>query len=315
MPGPAVGRTLVLGAGGFLGSWIAEALMERGVEGLTLHTGTRRSVMGRSLVGATATSADLTDASAISELLERSDPRLIVNCVALADVDRCEREPELADVLNHRLPVRLARWVAERGATLVHVSTDAVFDGSDGPYDTSATPRPLNAYGRSKLAGEVGVLDACPTATVVRTNIVGWSPTGTRSLLEYFHGRLTRGEPAPGFNDVFFRPLPIQRFWPTCENLLAGGMSGLLHATGPELLSKYEFGVLVARTFDLDPALVVPTRVADAGLVAERALELDVLPTLRPDGSMPVAGSLAAGLRELRSVKERRGLLADHSEG
>ena len=298
-------RILLLGASGFLGSFVAGALLRREAAQLVLHAGSRPEGAGPSAPGALTVHADLTEERSVSDLLERTSPRLIVNCVALADVDRCEREPDLAEALNHRLPVCLARWAADCGADLVHVSTDAVFDGRSGPYGVGALTQPVNAYGRSKLDGEVGILEALPAAAVVRTNIVGWSPTGRRSLLEFFHDRLVRGEVTPGFTDALFRPLPVQRFWPTCEVLLAAGMSGVMHATGPELLSKYAFGVLVARTFGLDPALVVPSRLADAGLVAYRGLELDVLPTLLPDGSMPVAGSLQDGLRELRDLQER----------
>ncbi len=298
-------RILLLGASGFLGSFIADALLRREAKQLVLHAGSRHQAARPSVLGALTVDADLTEERSVAGILERAAPRLIVNCVALADVDRCEREPELAEALNHRLPVRLARWAADSGADLVHVSTDAVFDGRSGPYGVEALTHPVNAYGRSKLKGEVGVLQVLPAAAVVRTNIVGWSPTGRRSLLEFFYDRLVRGKATPGFTDVLFRPLPVQRFWPTCEALLAAGMSGVMHATGPELLSKYAFGVLVARTFGLDPALVVPSRVADAGLVADRGLELDVLPTVLPGGSMPVAGSLEQGLRELRDLEER----------
>lgn len=296
-------RTLLLGASGFLGSNVAGQLVRRGERGLVLHVGRRSPTSGPHPYERMSVHADLADGQAVSALLGSVRPRRIINCVALADVDRCEAEPTLADALNRRLPALLATWAREHGADLLHVSTDAVFDGSGGPYGVQDRPAPLNAYGRTKRAGEEEVLAEHPDALVARTNIVGWSPSGTRSLLEFFHGRLAAGVEVPGFTDVSFRPLPVQRFLPGCEALLDAGQRGIVHLTGPELLSKYAFGVMVARGFGFDDALVVPARVQTAGLTAARAPTLDVLPTLLPDGSMPVMGSLADGLAELRSMR------------
>ena len=248
--------------------------------------------------------ADLTRAGELERVLEDSQPQLVVNCVALADVDACERDPVLADALNHRLPQRLAASAAASGARLVHVSSDAVFDGRSSPYREHDEPSPINEYGRSKLAGERAVAASDARALIARTNIVGWSPSGTRSLLEYFHGRLSRGERAPGFVDIYFRPLPVHWFWPACERLLADGAGGLVHITGPELLSKYDFGRRVAIAFDLDPDLVEPTEGLTKTARAARPPHLDVLPSRLGEGPL-LPGDLGQGLAELRRMSRK----------
>jgi dTDP-4-dehydrorhamnose reductase len=311
--GPPV-RTLLLGASGFLGANVALALADTGTADLVAHVGTG---WAPELPGTVeVVRADLTDASAVEGLLGGVDAELIVNCAALADVDRCERDVELADRLNHLLPAQLAQHAARRGAALVHVSTDAVFDGT-GTVTAASPTAPLNAYGRSKVAGEQAVLAAHPGALVARTNIVGWSPSGSRSLLEYFHDRLARGEPAPGFIDLWFRPLPVQRFWPTCVALLDAGLRGVVHVTGPELLTKHDFGRRVATTFGYDPELVVAASGRGADRAAVRAACLDVLPSTLPDGRPPLPGGLDEGLEELRQLAaagHRRRLAGHHQE-
>jgi dTDP-4-dehydrorhamnose reductase len=247
---------LVLGSGGFLGSNVARSIVSDGAEELFLHVRAKDPPFAPR--GSQTVRADLTSPDLLEGVLAEVRPRLVINCAALADVDECDRDPDLADELNHRLPAQLAAWTARSGAGLVHVSTDAVFDGLGGPYTEFSEPSPVNAYGRSKLAGELAVARHDPRALIVRTNIVGWSPCGTRSLLEFFYGRLVRSLPAPGFTDIFFRPLPVQWFWPGCARFLAVGATGVVHITGPELLSKYEFGRRVARAFGLDPELVRP---------------------------------------------------------
>lgn len=292
-------HVLVLGSNGFLGAEVARSLLASDST-VSLHVRHRAHVQDPI---ATVVEADLSDPVRVVRLLDEVRPDLIVNCAALADVDACEHDAVLADALNHHLPAQLAAWTAQTGRRLVHVSTDAVFDGRGGPYDVDTVPSPVNVYGRSKRDGEVAVLRTDPTAIVARTNIVGWSPTGTRSLLEYFHGRLARGEQAPGFVDAHFRPLPVHWFWPGCERHLAAGATGLVHLTGPELLTKYAFGRRVATAFDVDPDLVIPTEgLADCGRVA-RPPRLDVLPSRL--GNVP-PGDLDEGLFELRQMRSAR---------
>ncbi len=288
---------LVLGSGGFLGSNVARSIASDGPGELFLHV--RAEGPSFAPRGSQTVRADLTSPKSLEWVLAEVQPGLVINCAALADVDECDRDPGLADELNHRLPAQLAAWTAMSGAGLVHVSTDAVFDGRGGPYTELSEPTPVNAYGRSKLAGELAVARHNPRALIARTNIVGWSPRGTRSLLEFFHGRLVRSLPAPGFTDIFFRPLPVQWFWPGCARFLAAGATGIVHITGPELLSKYEFGRRVARAFGLDPELVRPAEGLNGTDRASRPPRLDVLPSRIAGKSAPPA-TLDVGLAELQ---------------
>jgi len=94
----------------------------------------------------------------------------VVNCAAYTQVDRAESEPQAAFTVNRDSARRLAQTVAGSGGRLVHVSTDFVFDGRKStPYREDDVPNPLSVYGLSKLEGERAVLEAMPSATVLRT--------------------------------------------------------------------------------------------------------------------------------------------------
>jgi dTDP-4-dehydrorhamnose reductase len=307
-------HVLLLGASGFLGANVAHSLASDGAVGREVIVHGGASAPAPLVPGSRTVLADLTDAATVDDVLSdvrrslgAGEPILVVNCVALADVDRCEAEPDRAELLNATLPERLATRCAADGMQLLHVSTDAVFDGRSGPYREDHPVAPTNVYERSKARGETLVLAALPTALVARTNIVGWSPTGRRSLLEHFHDRLAGGEQAPGFTDIAFRPLPVHWFWPTCAALLAHARTGLRHVTGPELLSKHAFGLRVARAFGLDEALVVPSS-GLTGRAALRAPSLDVVPSRLPDERWPRGGrgrpDLDGGLGELRAAAQ-----------
>lgn len=219
--------------------------------------------------------ADLLDAGAVDSALDASQPDGVIHCAALADLEACEADPGLARRLNADLPARLARACKARGIRLAHVSTDAVFDGSkQGAYTEDDAPNPLGVYARTKLEGEQAVGAEYPEAVVARVNIYGWSPSGKRSLAEFFYNCLSQGLKASGFTDVTFCPMLVNDTGRTLVKMLERGLCGLYHVVGPQPMSKYQFGVEVARQFGLDETLISPRSVLDSGLTARRAPNL-----------------------------------------
>ena len=102
---------------------------------------------------------DITDAAAVLRTVEERCIDVIVNCAAYTDVERAEEDEPRADLLNHKAAGNLAAAAKATGATLFHVSTDYVFDGTaHTPYREDTAPSPLGAYGRTKLAGERAVM-------------------------------------------------------------------------------------------------------------------------------------------------------------
>jgi dTDP-4-dehydrorhamnose reductase len=122
--------------------------------------------------------ADLTNPDSLREVITRVQPRVVVNAAALTNVDQAERDPELANAVNGEAPGVMADAARIVGALMVHYSTDYVFDGElRTPYDEGARPNPINAYGRSKLAGERRTAEANGPHLIIRTSWV-YSSTG-----------------------------------------------------------------------------------------------------------------------------------------
>jgi dTDP-4-dehydrorhamnose reductase len=190
-------------------------------------------------------------------------------------VDLCESDPDTARLLNSDLPGELADACAKRSIQMVHISTDAVFDGTkDGIYFETDTPNPLGVYARTKLLGEEKVLSANPDAVVARVNFFGWSLTGTRSLPEFFINNLSAGQKVNGFTDVYFCPLFVGDLAEALLKILNKELSGIYHVVGSEALSKYDFGLSIARKFGYDETLVIPKSVEESGLKARRSHNL-----------------------------------------
>jgi dTDP-4-dehydrorhamnose reductase len=147
-------RLLVTGAGGMLGRAVAQAAARRG-----------HDVRARSHAA-----LDVTDAAAVRRALSHHRPQAIVNCAAYTDVDGAESDRERAHAVNAAGAGNVAAAAAGIGASVVHVSTDYVFDGSKRtPWLESDAVGPLGAYGAGKLAGEQAVAQANPAHAIVRT--------------------------------------------------------------------------------------------------------------------------------------------------
>ncbi len=261
-------RLLITGSSGLLGLNLAlDATRSHQVMGVDRNT--LRSVPFELI------NADLLDPDAVYSILSKSKPDAVIHCAALADLDSCEANPDLAYQMNADLPARLADACARRTIRLIHISTDAVFDGQkDGMYVEGDTPNPLGVYAQTKLDGERAVLQINPLAIVARVNFYGWSLSGKRSLAEFFINNLRAGKNVNGFTDVLFCPMLVNHLGEVLLAMLERGLRGLYHVVGPQAMSKYQFGVEIARKFGLKENLVSPQSVDKSSLTARRSNNL-----------------------------------------
>jgi dTDP-4-dehydrorhamnose reductase len=275
-------RILITGASGLLGLNLAlEACKQHTVFGIVnqhpLHTN-----------AFTVIQTDLLAPGALETLFEQTQPDWVIHCAALADLEACEADPALASQLNTELPRQLAhlcaqnsRHVTRGGARnhpvqLVHISTDAVFDGMRGGYKETDETNPVGVYSHTKLDAEQEVAAENPDAMIARVNLFGWSMKGTRSLAEFFFNNLSAGKQVNGFVDVIFCPLLANDLANLLLRMLELGLKGLYHVVGGECISKYDFGLRLAKRFGLDASLITPISVQQAGLKAARAPNLSL---------------------------------------
>jgi dTDP-4-dehydrorhamnose reductase len=231
-------RVAVIGANGQLGRECIEAFRAAG------HTAE----------GGDLPDVDLEHEAALVEFLAAGRPDWVVNAAAFTNVDGCETDPALARRVNTDGPARLARLARDRGARLLHVSTDFVFDGAMAPpgeYSEDDETNPVNVYGRSKLDGERGVQEAGGHWAIVRT---AWLYGGGGGFLAAVLRRaLARGgTPVRVVTDQRGSPTRAWRLARQMVRLAEADASGLYHAAGSGSATRFEF----ARRF-LD-ALSIP---------------------------------------------------------
>ena len=261
-------RILVTGASGLLGISLALEAM-RAHEVMGADRGMLKSAPFQVI------KADLLYLNAVNSLLDQVQPDWLVNCAALANLEACEENPDLAQILNAEIPGELAQACLKKGIRFAHISTDAVFDGEKtDPYTEEDQPNPLGIYSQTKLAGEHAVQEANAKAVIARVNFFGWSLSGKRSLGEFFVNNLSAGKNVNGFTDVTFCPMLVNQTARLLLDMLEKELCGLYHVVGGQAMSKYQFGVEVARKFGLRESLIEPKSVLSSSLTARRSHNL-----------------------------------------
>ncbi len=231
-PGGGAPKAVVLGAAGQLGREVADELRRRGTEVLAVGRGR----------------ADLCDTEGTAALAARFGTRAVYNCAAYTDVDGCESNLDLAMEVNGRAPERLAAALPS-DCRLIHVSTDYVFDGRGRrPYREGDATAPQTVYGRSKLRGERGVLDA--GGLVVRTSWV-FGPEG-RNFVSAIASRIGQGKAPRVVSDQVGCPTYAPYLARALVDLAAAGASGIVHYCNTPATSWHGFADAIADALGLN---------------------------------------------------------------
>ncbi len=261
-------KTLILGSSGFLGAYFCKEFGE-----FVVRHSSKREMAART--NAELLVASLDTREDVKRLLSKAEFSRVINCVALSDIDDCERDPHKANWLNAELPRALAEECKSLGTQLVHISTDAVFSGKDSFASETMQPNPKSVYGQTKYKGEIAVLEENPNTLVCRVNFVGWNPRG-KSLFNFFYLNLRDREHVKGFHDIYFTPMYARDTVKIISELTRGKQSGLFHVVGNERISKFEFGQLVARAMNEDPNLIQSSSFLDSSIAKTRTADLSL---------------------------------------
>lgn len=247
-------RWLIVGASGFLGSNLGWFLRDR----VELCGLSRRAP--RSSIFPYWHSVDvLTRMGYLETLLRDFHPTVVVNALSLTGHEACEVNQAVARRLNGQFVGELASVCQSIDARLIHISTDAVFDGSRGMYREGDEPSPFSTYGETKLVGESSALMETGKALVLRTNFFGWSPGGASSILEFFCRAAQSRSATPGYSDFIVTTLYVQQLAALIYQLAPSPYSGILHVASSNPLSKLAFGRRVFAQSGADPRLVYST--------------------------------------------------------
>lgn len=228
-------RLLVIGASSYLGAAILKRAPANWQIAATYFS------HPFSFPNVAALRADARDADAANRLVAQIRPDAIIHTPAAMN-------GELLTALNVDGACNIARAAAQAKARLIHISTDVIFDGEHSPYDERAQPNPITPYGESKARSERAVTATHPGPVIVRTSLIyGFDPIDTRTRLT-----LDGGMPHL-FSDEFRCPVFVVDLADALIEIAQNDFVGVLNVAGPQRLSRYDFGLKLARTFDIAP--------------------------------------------------------------
>jgi dTDP-4-dehydrorhamnose reductase len=251
-------KALVIGAAGQLGAATVAWLNSR-----------RDSREGLEVVALTRAEVDLANGRAVRDAVLGVKPGVILNCAAYNNVDGAEDDASTALDVNAFAPRVLAEAAEETGATLVHYSTDFVFDGkASQPYTEADPARPQSVYGSSKLLGEWFAAHA-PRHYVLRVESL-FGGSYVRSSIDRIIASISNGEDTRVFVDRVVTPSYVEDVVSATLGLIEGGARyGLYHCVNSGETTWYGLAEEIARLLDR-PASLVPVHVADVKMRAQR---------------------------------------------
>lgn len=237
-------KILLYGGTGFVGSAIADAFKD-------VYT----------IVAPSHTEVDMADFYHLKENIFQTKPDLIIYATGLASVDRCEQEPELACLLNTKVPRVIASEAAMLEIPLYYISTDAVFRGDkkDSPYTEEDTVDPLSVYGKTKQKGEEVVLKYGNRNAIVRiicpfSNFYPKKTDFARLAAE----KLSKNELFTGITNQILNPLYLPYLTNALLKLIETGVFGIYHLGSTDSDTNYNIVKRLAKMLNLDVALITP---------------------------------------------------------
>jgi dTDP-4-dehydrorhamnose reductase len=176
---------------------------------------------------------DITDKNAVENLVRDQKPNIIINCIGILIKDSLIH-PDNAIYINSYFPHLLKKLSGEVDAKLIHISTDCVFSGKKGDYGESDFKDAADVYGRSKALGEI----VNEQDITIRTSIIG--PELKKEGEGLFHWFMTQRGEINGYTEAFWSGVTTLELAKSIDYIIGEGISGLVHLTNGEKISKYE---------------------------------------------------------------------------
>ncbi len=262
-------RILITGSNGLLGQTIVRKLisnpdfilfgLSKGENRVLLHESTH-SIQDTLRSKFSYLEVDICNPQAVMKAFEECNPDIVIHTAAMTNVDACELDKTACMELNVHATQSLLKASERSQAHFIHLSTDFIFDGLEGPYKEEAVPNPLSFYGSSKVDAENLVMKYPFNWSVVRTVLVyGVVPGLSRSnIVLWAKEALGKGKPINVVDDQFRTPTFVEDLAEGCILIAKMNQGGIFNISGEEYMSIVELVDRVAKFFNLPPNLIHP---------------------------------------------------------
>ncbi len=214
---------------------------------------------------------DIQDPVNIKAVLDLHKPDIIINLAAMTNVDMCEEQPSLAKEVNIGGVINICDNFKGK---ILHLSTDYVFDGKNGPYRENDNVSPVSIYGQTKLAAEQIVMNHNPNNLIIRGNVLYDYTLYTKaSFLNWVLDSLKNNRTIRVVDDQFNNPTWTRSMADIICLCVKNDVSGIYHWGDADFVSRYEFAQIIAKKYDFDKSLIKPVSTNELSQVASRPLK------------------------------------------
>jgi dTDP-4-dehydrorhamnose reductase len=247
---------LITGANGFLGYYLTDLLLKKGLEVTATGKGKCRLPFS-SQPGFHYLSLDFTDPFSVHDVFEHVKPTVVVHAGAMSKPDECELNQWQCYENNVQGTLNLLANAEECKSYFLFVSTDFVFSGEEGMYKEDDKTNPVNFYGQSKADAEDAVKEYPCEWSIVRTVLVYGNPvTGKQNLLTIVKDKLEKGETYKVVNDQVRTPTYVGDLAIGISDMIEKKATGIYHLSGEDVLTPYDMACQTADYFGLDKSLL-----------------------------------------------------------
>ncbi len=249
-------KILITGSNGLLGQKLVGLLAEMpNIELIATAKGANRLAFTEEYQ---FLSMDITDKNEIFSVINEIKPNIIIHTAAMTNVDQCESERELCWAMNVNAIEYLVKACEPIDCMFIHLSTDFIFDGENGPYDENALAKPISFYGESKLAAEKIILASKIRWSIARTVLV-YGIVGDMSrtnIILWVKKSLEEGKSINVVTDQFRTPTLAEDLALGCWQIADNEATGIFNISGKDFLTPYEMALKTADFFGLDKNLI-----------------------------------------------------------
>jgi len=250
-------KVLITGSNGLLGQKLAHLLIHNADLDL-VATSRGENKLAQVIPELYFISLDVTNEQQVAEVIVAEQPTHLIHTAAMTNVDECELNQEACWKLNVEAVQNLINACQQHHVHLIHLSTDFVFDGEEGPYAEEAKPNPISYYGKSKTAAEAIVQRSNLKWTIVRTVLVYGivHDYGRSNIVLWVKNSLEANKTIQVVNDQFRTPTLAEDLALGCWLIVQHDAAGIFHISGKEMLTPYEMALQVANYFKLDQSKI-----------------------------------------------------------
>lgn len=248
---------------------------------------------------------DITNKEEVKRVINHHRPDIIINCAAYTNVDGCETDRELCWKLNVDGVKNLIIAARKEGSRIIHISTDYVFDGKNGPYTEDDTPNPISFYGRSKLAAENALSTSEVNHTIVRTMVLfGIGINIKPNFALWMIDKLKAGDNINIVDDQIGNATMVDDLAWGILKLSEKNLTGIFNIAGKDILSRYDFALKICEVFGFNKELVHRIKTKDLNQPAPRPLNSGLI-TLKAESQLGI--NLMDSLESIRLLKSQIG--------